>query len=238
MMKRSLTIITALILLLTGAMSALGMDYDKLARQVLKCQHPTVDPAEAQVDLVRRDRTMGHEERVRVKVYYKGWFNRNELTMDLITKETHDSILLHADILADSASLSSPTRCDYTVGWIEIASRQTVTTTLPTPPQQPVQTAPPTTDVMQMKNGDLLSGELLLTSVPIETSYAKISVPIEEIQAIELTGGWISKDSLTRINGDRLQGNINLTNVPLRMNDGTQVVIERGQILKVTLRRR
>ena len=82
----------------------------------LKCAHPTVHADTAKSELVGNPTQMGDKETARVRVFYKGLFKSDAMTIEYTL--IHASItFIHAEVLEDT-STTKP--CAYFNGWQEL----------------------------------------------------------------------------------------------------------------------
>jgi hypothetical protein len=112
-------LVTALVLGLAPA--AFAFDFADFAKnKLLVCVHPTVKADSAKTEMVGEPKKVGDVTTAKVKVYYHGAIKKNEMTAEISVREAGGTTSVKAEVLADTTTLKSPKRCDYTVGWQDV----------------------------------------------------------------------------------------------------------------------
>ena len=92
-----------------------------------------------------------------------------------------------------------------------------------------------TTDVMTLKNGDVLMGRLQGEKITIQASYAKVGLDVEGITRITFEGDGNNMDVVVLTTGDRLSGTIQDKTVKFKMLTGVEIEIDKDKLKEVVL---
>ena len=90
-------------------------------------------------------------------------------------------------------------------------------------------------DRIEMKNGDVLSGQVRLTEVSIITMYGAISVPRDFVHTYNPEGGAQQTAALRTFGGDTFSGFLAQPSVPIDLQDGSPLTIRKETIGRVVL---
>ncbi len=93
--------------------------------------------------------------------------------------------------------------------------------------------AGPTTSNIRSHQGVPFSGTPLLESLPIQTPYAQIQLPIHSIQSIELAQPPDQIDRITTLQNDRISGFILLNTLQLQPANGPQLTLHRADLTRI-----
>ncbi|MFH0946302.1 MAG: discoidin domain-containing protein [Planctomycetota bacterium] len=85
-------------------------------------------------------------------------------------------------------------------------------------------------DVMELRNGDVLTGKMLNETLQVQTSYAKISFRYEELASLVLDKGLANIDLITVLNGDVFAGYLLDRTIKFQLSTGPQIDVRREKI--------
>lgn len=91
-------------------------------------------------------------------------------------------------------------------------------------------------DVIQLKSGDHLTGIVQNEAVLIQTSYAQLKFPADQIATVVFEGGANNIESIIVLNGDVFSGFILDPEVDIKLDAGPQIRIRKEKISKLGFR--
>ncbi len=94
--------------------------------------------------------------------------------------------------------------------------------------------APPQ-DRILLKNGDTISGRILIEAFTIKTSYADLSFELPQVETVILEGAGQNIEVLVLRTGDKLSGVVGPDKVKLRLASGQETEIEKEKIKEIVL---
>ena len=92
-------------------------------------------------------------------------------------------------------------------------------------------------DVMELKNGDLLTGTMLNDQVGIQTAYARLAFRKDQIASLLLEGNIANIEHIVVINGDVFSGFVLEKNIRFRLSTGSEIEIRREKIKRLGIRK-
>ena len=100
-----------------------------------------------------------------------------------------------------------------------------------------VQMHPVPQDRILLKNGDTISGRLLVQHFTIKTSYADLTFKLEQIESVILEGAGQNVEMLVLRSGDKLSGLVGPESIKVKLAGGQETEIEKDKIKQVLLQR-
>jgi len=92
------------------------------------------------------------------------------------------------------------------------------------------------TDLIILKNGDKLSGDILDESFSLKTSYASLVLRTQDIKSIEFEGGGLNIDVVKLKVGDKLSGIVHNTSVRIKLLSGRVLNIDLEKVKSIYLK--
>jgi len=105
------------------------------------------------------------------------------------------------------------------------------------PPGQP-HVATPTHDLVIMKNGDILSGQIITRTFNLKSSYADLDIGAPTIEIIDLEGGGQNVDVVQLRSGDRISGVLTNDVIQMRLPIGSEVTLQKDKIKTITFKQK
>ena len=93
-----------------------------------------------------------------------------------------------------------------------------------------------TQDRILLKNGDTVSGQILIEAFTVKTSYANLSFDLPQIDRVVLEGGGSNIESIVLRNGDKLSGVVGPDRIQVKLTGGQDTEIEKDKIQEIVLR--
>lgn len=93
-------------------------------------------------------------------------------------------------------------------------------------------------DVVNLRNGQVLTGQVVGQTLSITTSYAAVKLKVTDIARIQIGNPSTQSDEIQLKAGDRLSGVIVEEAITLRQGDGSETVLKKSAIERVILRTR
>ena len=93
-------------------------------------------------------------------------------------------------------------------------------------------------DVMELKNGDVLTGKMLNETLQLQTSFARISFRYEEMASLFFGKGAVSIDGIIVLNGDIFGGYLLDKTISFQLATGQQIEVRREKINRLGVRTR
>ena len=93
-------------------------------------------------------------------------------------------------------------------------------------------------DVLELKNGDTLTGKLTDAKYTIVTSYAELSFGLESIDRVVLEGKNAKADTLFLRTGDKLTGVIKEDAMHITVGGGQAITIGKDKLVSIQVRKR
>lgn len=90
-----------------------------------------------------------------------------------------------------------------------------------------------TSDVLYLRNGDVITGTILNKNYNITTSYAKLQISNKMIQEIYLESGVNNISKIITINNNKISGYIDNPVIVFRLKNGNEIEVRREKILKL-----
>ena len=94
------------------------------------------------------------------------------------------------------------------------------------------------TDVVSMKNGDIIKGLVQNSAFTLKASYASISFPTKDIARITLEGTDSAMDVLILNAGDKLSGVLQDETLLLKLESGTVLNLDMENVAEISLAQR
>jgi len=116
-MKKTLAIVSA-IAGLSLSTSAFALDYLEFAqKEIMTCAHPKSEFRKAEYD--RPPSVVNNLNVARVKIFYKGFFKENSMTIEIKHNSTQKPELVTVEVLDDTAGTGTQ-KCKYFGSWHEV----------------------------------------------------------------------------------------------------------------------
>lgn len=90
-------------------------------------------------------------------------------------------------------------------------------------------------DRILLKNGDIVSGRLLVENFTVKTSYANLSFDIKQVETVILEGGGQNIEVLVLRTGDRLSGVVGPNRIKVKLTGGQETDIEKDKVKEIVL---
>lgn len=91
-------------------------------------------------------------------------------------------------------------------------------------------------DVMELKNGDLLTGTMLNDQIGIQTAYARLAFRKDQIASLLLEGDIANIEQIIVINGDVFSGFVLEKTIRFRLSTGSEIEVRREKIKRMGIR--
>ncbi len=91
-------------------------------------------------------------------------------------------------------------------------------------------------DVMELKNGDLLTGTMLNDQVGIQTAYARLAFRKDQIASLLLEGDIANIEHIIVINGDVFSGFVLEKTIRFKLPTGSEIEVRREKIKRLGIR--
>jgi hypothetical protein len=92
-------------------------------------------------------------------------------------------------------------------------------------------------DRIFLKNGDVVSGQILKETFKLRTSYGTINFELPQIAYIDFESGGKNTDIVVLKVGDQLSGVLEAPIITLQMQHGTEIELDKEKIKKITFKR-
>ncbi len=92
-------------------------------------------------------------------------------------------------------------------------------------------------DVMELKNGDVLTGTMLNKQIGIQTSYARLAFRKDQIASLLLEGDIANIENIIVINGDVFSGFVLEKNILFKLSTGPEIEVRREKIKRLGIRK-
>ncbi len=92
-------------------------------------------------------------------------------------------------------------------------------------------------DVMELKNGDTLTGTMLNDQIGIQTSYARLAFRKDQIASLLLEGDIANIENIIVINGDVFSGFVLEKNIRFKLSTGPEIKVRREKIKRLGIRK-
>ena len=89
------------------------------------------------------------------------------------------------------------------------------------------------TDVVELRNGDQLRGELLMDKWAIQTAYGPVEVPLDKLAGYLVTPGIKPRQLLVTADGEVIGGRLAATTVPLQFTNGQKIEFPVEEISRI-----
>jgi hypothetical protein len=119
-------------------------------------------------------------------------------------------------------------RIKKTIAEINEKSITTITTTTST-------TINETLDVILMKNKDVLSGDLAIQTITIQTTYGDLNFEFDKMKKVIFDGNGPGIDVIVLANGDRVSGLIKNLNIKFILSSGNEIDIPKDKISEISI---
>ncbi len=91
-------------------------------------------------------------------------------------------------------------------------------------------------DILELRGGDFLAGEILVENYVLQTSHGLLDVPAEKVASVIF--GELGTDRLFLVNGEIVAGSLDLATVTFRTASGRDLQALRGMISRLGYRKR
>jgi hypothetical protein len=92
-------------------------------------------------------------------------------------------------------------------------------------------------DRVFLKNGDIISGQILKETFKLRTSYATFKFELPQIAYIDFEGGGKNMDIIVLKVGDKLSGIVEAPVITLQIQPGTEIDLDKQKIKRITFKR-
>ncbi|MEM4245011.1 MAG: hypothetical protein QXR60_02300 [Candidatus Nanoarchaeia archaeon] len=93
-------------------------------------------------------------------------------------------------------------------------------------------------DQIVLKNGDVLSGDVLTGVFFVKTSYGKLELNARDIQTINFEGGGLNIDVVTLRMGDKLSGVVHSDKITIRLRTGAEMSLDKDKVKDVIFKQK
>jgi hypothetical protein len=93
-------------------------------------------------------------------------------------------------------------------------------------------------DVVELRNGDRLNGNLTDTSYKLDTFYGTVELPVDRVVGIVNAGAYRPRQLLVTADGQIFGGHLQRASIDLELTSGQRVSVPLGQIARVGYRKR
>jgi len=90
-------------------------------------------------------------------------------------------------------------------------------------------------DVILMKNNDVLSGDLAIQNIIVQTTYGDLNFDIDKIKKVIFDGNGPGIDVIILVNGDRVSGLIKNSNIKFMLSSGNEIDIPKDRISEISI---
>jgi hypothetical protein len=92
-------------------------------------------------------------------------------------------------------------------------------------------------DVIVLKNGDILSGDVLTAEFPIDASYATLKFEFEEIDSVIYEGDQQNIESIVLKNGDKISGKVGPDSIRVKLQSGQEIEVDKDKVKQIKAKR-
>jgi hypothetical protein len=93
-------------------------------------------------------------------------------------------------------------------------------------------------DTIELKNGDIITGNISNKNFTIKTSYATLTFDIDKFRQIQIEGNETKQDVLTLRIGDRISGVLQTTEIEIELASGAKTKIAKDKIHLIQMKKK